>query len=87
MMAILDISIVAWKQRQARLDGERESYDGELLEKVKRRLRDRARQLRNRGAVREPLLMIGRMASAVADPVLPRWASRLRGRSLILRAS
>ena len=55
MMAILDISIVAWKQRQARLDGERESYDGELLEKVKRRLRVRARQLRNRGAVRETL--------------------------------
>ena len=55
MMAILDISIVAWKQRQARLDGERESYDGELLEKVKRRLRDRTRQLRNRGAVRETL--------------------------------
>ena len=47
-MGILDISVTARKQRQARLDGERENYDGELLEKVKRRLRDRARQFRRR---------------------------------------
>jgi hypothetical protein len=56
MMAILDISIVAWKQRQAKLAGERENYDGELLEKVKRPLLDRARQLRKRGVVRESLV-------------------------------
>ena len=48
LMGILDISVTARKQRQARLDGERENYDGELLEKVKRRLRDRARQFRRR---------------------------------------